>query len=590
MSLTLSEKYKPRLQKELFYQNIVQDIKKWTKTNLIESSDNYKKILCLIGPIGCGKTTIINTLFSNYQLIKLDSDSLRLNERISDILENLVDYKTKTIADIGKWDNKNYKQKNNILFLDNIELCDKSISQFINLLYNHYNVNIPLITITNNPKNSESFENYQNITTFIHFSKVDDTDINNLLIKIVSSEIEFKPIKVSKPIQNKIIEKSENDIRQLFYILEQLRISLKQNIDFDIENSLEEMETKFRDIDLSQKIYKLLMVKDMKLEDKYNIGTSEPQLISYSIYQNYPIFLNEYSNDITDIDTAADIMESISSSNIINSSIYDQQNWELYDDYTFSSCVIPSMILNNCILKEINENQFTEQLTTFKDVSYNFSNSLTDVREIIKNNNFSTHLQSIIDKKSSNNENSENSNNYNHINLLEKDIVYIYNIIRNMTYCIEQINKYFDDKKRGKNTTKKEKFKICNLIDNIEITDPLDITNVKIILDYISEFIYVYKIFEIDIQDILINKKSYNIKENRQKDINKIDIRIFKRLLNIFTFDNSNKLLKSHTEIAIQYQLFTKLINDININKCNELHNNNMEKLIVDLESVWNLN
>lgn len=583
----LQEKYSPRLQKELFYQNIVQDIKKWTKTNLIEKAENienYKKILCIIGPIGCGKTTIINHLFTNYQLIKIDPDSLRSNDKILDIIRSLVNFKSQTLADIEKWNNKNYKKKNNILVLDNIELCDKTISHFLNLLYNQFDVNIPVVAITNNPKNTEIFDNLENVT-FIKFPKPSITDMNNLLNKITSSEIEFTQIRTSKSLQNKIIEKSEYDIRQLFYILEQLQISLRQNSNFDIENSLEQMDSKITDIDLSQKLYKLIAENGISFKDKFNIATSEPQLISYSIYQNYPNIINKYTvemNVLDQMDIAADVIDYISNSNIINSNIYDQQLWELYDDYTFTGCVLPSMVIHERCKISQNENFFIDELVTFKDISYNFSNSLNDVKEICKNNNFCTQLQSIIDKQCILGERGENNIN----NTLNKDLLTVYIIIQSMIHCIEQINIYFDNNKRGKNTTKREKFKICDLIENDNNN-----TNVKVALEYISNFIYIYKIFEIDIQDILINKEIYNEKELRQRDINKIDIRIFKRLLNIFTFDNSNKLLKSHTEIAIQYQIFTKLINDINLNKENvKMNVTNIDKLIVDLENIWNLN
>lgn len=555
--MSLSDKYYPRLQKDFFNKKSIDLIKDWTKINLTNNeTDDYKKILCIIGPIGVGKTVTINNLFSGYNLIKLDSEIFRTNEKTTDTIKSLVHFKSKTLVDIDKWDSKRYKMKNNVLFIDNIELYDKSITNFIELLYNKYNVNIPLITITNNVKNKEYFNEFTDNTTFISFLKPTTNDLFKLIEKID----EFSSFNDCKIIKNKIVEKSENDIRQLFYILEQLNGSLKNNSNCDISSLIDEMESKITDIDLSEKMSCLITNNLINVEKRYIISTSEPQLITYSIYQNYLNVLDKYSKIQNDIDTASNIMDSISFSNTIFSCIYDEQNWELYDNFIMSGSVIPSKILNININTDIN---IINELNTFKDVSYNFSNSLNEVTEIHRNNNGHSHL---IDK--------------NHIfrnNELFTNDTFI--IIKTVIYCINEINDFFYINKRGKNTTKKEKFKIYDLIEKDK--------KVKKMLDYVSDFIYFYKIFEIDINNILLNKNEYLDKEKRQQNINLVDIRIFKRLLNIFTFDNSNKLLKSHIETSIQYNIFTKVINNIPVNKVKEV--DEIEKLITDIETIWNL-
>lgn len=571
--MSLTEKYYPRYQKDLINQTVVTDIKKWMNTNLVNNTDNdYKKILCIIGPTGCGKTTTVNYLFSNYNIISLEPEHIKSTEKVLDILRSLVSFKTKTMIDIDKWDNKNYKERYNILLIDNIELCDKWINHFIKSLYNEFSVNIPLIVIGNNPKNKEQITDFNNVY-HINFPKPNSKDLNKIIDRL--TENEFQQIKTSNNIKTIIIDKSENDIRQLFFILEQLKLSLYNEPKYDnIEFLIEGLYSKMVDLDLFDKINKII-IDDINCEQRFIISSSEPQTISCSIYQNYLDIIDKSKNNKEHnmIDTSVNVIDNISLSNIIHSNIYDDQNWELGDEYTYTSCVIPSKMLNmGCNF----DNSVQLDLNVFRDISYNFLNSLSEVIDIIRNNNFKNYLTS--DKIQND-------------NFLEKHhITEIYITINIMSNIIIKINKYFDEKKRGKNSTKREKFQIFDMIENTEIKkgQENDMTNIKVLLQYLCNFIYTYKTFEVDINDILLNKNIYMLREQREKHVNKIDIRIFKRLLNIFIFNNGNKLLKSHTEIVIQYKIFTMLVDDL-INNPVQHNNDKIDNLITDITNIWNI-
>lgn len=570
--MSLSEKYYPKLQKDLINQNVVTDIKKWITNNLINNKENdYKKILYILGPIGCGKTTTINYLFTNYNIINLEPDQIKTNEKVLDILRSMVGFKTKTLIDIDKWNNKNYKEKYNIILIDNIELCDKYLNNFINLLYNEYSINIPIIVIGTNSKGKDAVKDFKNIN-FINFPMPKLNDINKIIDRL--TEREFEQIKISNNLRTILVNKSENDLRQFFFILEQLKLSLHNVEDnIDIETLINNIDSKIVDIDLFDKIRKII-TDDINCETRYIISSSEPQTISYSIYQNYLDIIQNYNhtqNYEDKITTSFNVIDNLSISNTIHSNIYDDQNWELYDEYTYCGCVIPSKILNNnCKFNELKN----MPLNNFKDISYNFLNSLSEVINIIKNNNFQNHLQ----------------NNKIPNDLLQKDISGTYIVIGTMSHVIKKINKYFDEKKRGKNSTKQEKFEIFDMIENTEIKDGKenDMTNIKALLSYICKFIYFYNIFEVDMNDILLNKNMYRFKEQRQKYVNKIDIRIFKRLLNIFMFNDGNKIMKSHTEIVIQYKIFTILINDLDENPAQK-QINHIDNLITDITNIWNI-
>jgi len=124
-----SVKYKPTTQKLLFHKDIVNHIRKWIQTieYKYETTKNVKEILFLNGPVGCGKSVTVECLFKGYNLINIDSDNLRNNDRLNETLQQIVSFSSITLANIDKWNHKNKQDKNNIVFIDNIELCDRGI-------------------------------------------------------------------------------------------------------------------------------------------------------------------------------------------------------------------------------------------------------------------------------------------------------------------------------------------------------------------------------------------------------------------------------------------------------------------------------
>ena len=99
--------------------------------------------------------------------------------------------------------------------------------------------------------------------------------------------------------------------------------------------------------------------------------------------------------------------------------------------------------------------------------------------------------------------------------------------------------------------TKKEKLELC---ENIERS------NFKISLDILVNIVYEYKLFEINVDDFLINRKKYIDEEILKQNIQKIDLKVFKRLLNIFTMNDKHKCFKSHIETSIQYKILGFLV------------------------------
>jgi hypothetical protein len=136
------------------------------------------------------------------------------------------------------------------------------------------------------------------------------------------------------------------------------------------------------------------------------------------------------------------------------------------------------------------------------------------------------------------------------------------------------VNRYFDTNKRGKNTTKKEKLELYNNMNDIEV---------KNALDKIFQIIYDYKLFEIDIDNLDKLKKDGD--EIIKKNFQKINLRVLKRLLNIFTFDDNNKIFKSNIETSLQYKILEYLINQSNYNKVPIV--NTVDDMTIDLDKIW---
>jgi hypothetical protein len=178
-----------------------------------------------------------------------------------------------------------------------------------------------------------------------------------------------------------------------------------------------------------------------------------------------------------------------------------------------------------------------------------------------------------------------------------KDIENCFNLADTCIRQFDKLNNYFDLNKRGKNTSKKEKIELCN---NIKEEDEINS------LSFLVNFIYNYRLFELDINYILLHKKEFlkNIetysttmnesdKKNPQTSViidnlDKIDIKLFKRFINIFTLNHSNKNLKSNIEVAICYKLFKMIL--INLKEIDEKQRpqiDNIDELTIDLNNIW---
>jgi DNA polymerase III delta prime subunit len=553
-------KYKPTVQKSLFHKDIINHIRKWIKMLGSNSEHNIclKRILFLHGPIGCAKSVTVECLFKAYNLINIDIDNLSSNEKTNDILNAMVDFNSLTLENIFT----KKRNKQNIVFIDNIELCEKGLDTFVDSIHSRYN--IPIILVCNNLKYTNVYCNNNKGCTLIEFKKPSLLELNKMLSDINESE----KLNLTKENNKKLIEKSQYDIRQLFFLVEQWYLS--KNIQFD--NFIKAVDMKNEDQDLIQKMsYLLDYNKTFDFNKSFEISISEPQVLSNSIYQNYN-FINAEKKSDNDLllSRYSDMLYSMSESTIFHNQIYENQCWDLYNEYTVFSTIIPSYYfkLNKDILKKDDFKHIS--IVSFKDFSYNFINSYSEVKNICKTNLYSKKLN-------------ENTNNTNIINCI-CDIKSCFSIVQILINCIDKLNEYFDKNKKGKNTTKKEKIDLCNSI----------LDDYKKYFDKLICFIYEYKLFEIDVDslDFKIYKNEDLLKEDlvREHCSSKVDLRVLKRFLNIFTLDDSHKNFKSHIEISLQYKIFIIILDYLEKQSTEnkfKIHETT-QTMTTDLSEIWN--
>lgn len=550
----IAAKYKPTVQKDLFHKDVVNHIKKWIKIIERDGKNNLdvKRILFIHGPIGSSKTVTVECLFKSYNLIDVDVNSLS-----PELLQCIVGFNEMTLSNVDKWNLKTNKEKSNIVLVDNLELCDKNIEIFIDLIHNKHNINVPVILISNNTKYKDVFANNNNCT-FVEFKKPSLLELTKFVGEINKPE----GLNLTRENIKLLVNKSEFDIRQLLFLIDQWITTQKTRFTFsDFMNSI---SVKNRDMDLSEKMYTLFN-RDNKydFQDYFVLASSDPQGLSNSIYQNYITnstvdTLNDTSDgkNLNLLQNYSNIMDSISYSNIVQNEIYENQQWTLYDDYICNSTVVPGYYI-----KEISQigkaNEYNLMLTPFKDISYNFINSYEEVKRITTCNLYSKSLQTHDNKQN--------------LAIFNSSSCFI--IVQIFINCIEKLNKYFDKNKRGKNTTKQEKLDLCNNMNEDDVKW----------LDILVSNIYYYKLFTINEQDFILNIDKYK----NDNYIQKVDLSIFKRFLNIFTMDDSHKIFKSNVETSIQYKLLKVLIEDNTKEKV--VIKQKTENMVMELSDIWNI-
>lgn len=530
----IADKFKPTSQKSLFHKDVVFHIRKWIVSvdDLSKQKKPVQNVLIISGPSGSGKSSLVEIMFKAFNMYNIDPSELQ-----TDMSSCITSIRGSTLENIEKINSKApVKHKQNIVYFDNMDMTERNVASMMNHIYNDLCIDIPIIITCADIKSTETIRQSFECTVF-ELQPPSLLELSKLVGEINTAE----NLQLTNDNMFKLIQYSCHDTRQLLQLLDQWRLKTE-----NFHSFCESIQLKNIDIDLCDKLNLVFSREAFSLSDMYTMAASEPVSISNGIYQNYT------TNIQNNMEGVSSISEELSASNTVFAKICDDQAWELYDFYAFASCVLPAYHV-----KQNLADTDTCMIVPFKDISYNFINSLREIEDtcnitIINGNNIiSPSLTRFF---------------------IERDMP-SYCLLANMLIGqLQKLNVYFDNTKRGKNTTKKEKLEIYkNIVDD----------NTKSTMYQVTRIIMDYRLFEVDTVGFSQAKKVDDT------CIELIDLRMLKRFINVSSIHDTSKCIKSHVEAAIKCNLLQQIITEMSSKP--RLLENRVESLTQDLESIWDM-
>ena len=380
------EKYRPLYLKDLRSNKEETDkCIKWIK-DYKKDCKNTKKVLFIVGPIGCGKTNLANMIFQefNYQKIELNSTDVRSQKKIGEFLRKALTYRN--VVDMFNEGNKPIG-----ILMDEIDtickLSDKGgFSEFLSIL--KMNDKCESIEADKGKKSKKkkvvvSIEDYIKLYNPIicTSSEINDKKINELkkysevinLVKPTDSELILiindlytqhnQPIDDGAKIH--ICKAAQGDIRRLVILLEDLHYFSKGNlITEDVFTEYKKVyKEKDEDVQLMDSTKELLATKlDIKTCQKY--FSVDCLLTPLMIYHNSIDYIKNCDDKPKNKLTAyKNILHSLCVQDTIQTNIFENQEWDdLYDISSVYGSAIPNYYFST--LKHNNDEDIIIQFTS----------------------------------------------------------------------------------------------------------------------------------------------------------------------------------------------------------------------------------
>jgi hypothetical protein len=362
------EKYQPKNPNEIIGNKIaINKIYQWLNEFPKTSYSN----MVINGNHGIGKNLSVNLILKelSYESVIAHSSEIK-NYRSSGELSQVQNYE-KNLGSILL-----EKSKKFCLVVDSIEMITlPSEKKYLieNLKNNHKKKYFPIILI-NNGQHSKMLNEIKKIMLEINF--------------IVPSFLELKPYIKNIMEQEKInfdnkyiiglIKFCRNDIRKILVTLEDLKLTFKNKeiSKEELSEFYENNSQKKEEIGLYSSVEKVLY-QYKNMEEITSLYQLEPILLPLNIHENLGNKMNYLKiKENEKIKKMAEIEDRISQGDIIETSIYTDQNWYLKNLHTFYTCIYPSF--------EINQYPVLEH-----EIKMNFTNDLnrTSLKKI-NNKNF----------------------------------------------------------------------------------------------------------------------------------------------------------------------------------------------------------
>ena len=317
------QKYEPKTIKDIII-NIdkLNSIKTWLDNF---NNDNYPGSIIITGNHGVGKNISINILLKTlgYNIKLLSSNNVKNKKTIKDIIDSCKSNKNVYNILINNNSNKY------ALIIDNTETISLSSEKdcLLELLkLNDKEKILPIIFISNNNHSKLISDIKKNSTEYLF----NNPTYNELLIifnKIVSNE----KMNIKDPkIINSIIRYSQNDIRRLIFILQDLYFTYEKN-DITVER-LQKYFNHSQKKDIEIGLYEATseILNNYKSINKcMEFYETEKVLLPLMIYENYHklIFNKKDNNILEQLKISNKVSDSISKGDVIETNIYTDQNW-----------------------------------------------------------------------------------------------------------------------------------------------------------------------------------------------------------------------------------------------------------------------
>jgi len=343
--------------------------------NIIDWLKNFDKNSCssllISGKHGIGKSTIISLLKKQFNLDIIEYNQSNLRDYKNNDLNLFFPKKTNFERLIlGK------SNKKMMIFNEIESITIPSEKNFIVkvLKKNHKEKILPIILV-NNGKHCKIINEIKKNLYMVHLLTPSIIEIKPLVKNICSKE----NINLEPKYYKGLIQFCNNDIRKIILTLQDFKVIFKKKLidKSKLKDYFDNNNQKQEEIGLYHSVGKLLNLP-LSFEKIITLYQLEKILLPLTFLENIPlknVSLEKYSN----------ILESFSQGDLIETSIYTDQNWYLQNLHTFSTCIYPTYLLEkkpeNMILE--NELIFTNDLnkTSLKNINKK------NIEEIKKNVN-----------------------------------------------------------------------------------------------------------------------------------------------------------------------------------------------------------
>jgi len=367
-------KYRPKTTADIIgNRDKIEQIKSW----LLNLSSYKNQSIIISGNQGLGKTLTIKLILEELgYIVRIIYPNEIKDHRICDDFDSYYNFINSIYSKI----NLNNKNKLALVFDETENITLTSEKKYIMNIYKDNNKLkcFPLIFISNNQHTKLLYDLRKGCAEIIFTIPTND-EIKILINKISEIEnIQFE----SDEIIDKLINFSQNDIRRLIILLQDLYYHIDNNIITEtvINNLIYNSREKNLTIGLFDSTMQLLN-NYLDYESIIKLYESEKVLLPLMIHENYlKKILYTKNNNKNYIDHIIKVSDSLSLGDNIETSIYTDQNWYLQNIHGFYTCLNTSYWINkyNDYNINIDDIKFSSDLnkTSLKNINRKNINNL----------------------------------------------------------------------------------------------------------------------------------------------------------------------------------------------------------------------